>query len=69
MQEVAGDAALLVPPGDVAALADALTSTLDDRGLASRLRAAGPAQAAPFTWEASVDLHLETYQRVAGVAV
>jgi len=52
-EEVAGDAALLVAPGDAGALADALLRALGpDSG---RLRAAGPAQAARYTWEATAD--------------
>ena len=33
----------------------------------TRLRSAGPVQAAPFTWEASVDRHLAAYRLAAGV--
>ena len=43
-----GDAAVLVPPGDAQALAAGLRRVLDDGALRTRLRAAGPAQAA--TW-------------------
>jgi glycosyltransferase involved in cell wall biosynthesis len=67
MEEVVGDAALLVPPGDSARVANALEQLLTDRGLADRLRGAGPRRAAGFTWEASVSGHLETYQLAAGV--
>jgi glycosyltransferase involved in cell wall biosynthesis len=67
MEEVAGDAALLVPPASPAALADALARVLDDRALADRLRAAGPAQAAPFTWDASIDRHLAAFRLAAGI--
>jgi glycosyltransferase involved in cell wall biosynthesis len=51
LREVCGDAALLVDPTDPEAVADALERALD--GDAARLRAAGPAQAAPFTWDAT----------------
>ncbi|HEU5083811.1 MAG TPA: glycosyltransferase family 1 protein [Acidimicrobiales bacterium] len=50
-EEVAGDAALLVPPRDPDALAAAIARALGDD--ADRLRAAGPARAARFTWEAT----------------
>jgi glycosyltransferase-like protein len=56
-----GRDALLVPAGDPPALAAALTSVLDDRGLAGRLRAAGRAVAASFTWGASAAEHRAIY--------
>jgi glycosyltransferase involved in cell wall biosynthesis len=68
MEEVVGDAALLVATRDVDALARDLGRVLDDDALAARLRAAGPVQAAPFTWEASVEQHLTAYRVAAGVA-
>lgn len=46
--ELVGDAALLVPPGDPEALADALHRVLSDEELERALRRAGPARAA--TW-------------------
>jgi glycosyltransferase involved in cell wall biosynthesis len=67
MAEVVGDAAALVPPGDTDALAATLAHVLDDFTLATRLRAAGPTQAAPFTWEQSIDRHLHAYRLAAGV--
>ncbi len=51
--EVAGEAALLCPPGDAAAMAGAAASILSDPALAERLRAAGRARAAAFSWERS----------------
>ncbi|MGZ4753305.1 MAG: glycosyltransferase family 4 protein [Acidimicrobiia bacterium] len=67
MEEVVGEAALLVPPGDVDALTAALGELLDDEPRAERLRAAGPPQAAPFTWEACIDQHLVAYRLASGV--
>ncbi|MGQ0624506.1 MAG: glycosyltransferase family 4 protein [Sporichthyaceae bacterium] len=46
--DLVGDAALLVPAGDVMALATAVNRILDDPALAAGLRAAGPVRAA--TW-------------------
>lgn len=65
VEEVAGDAALLVSPGDPDALALALCDALDDRAERERLRAAGPVQAAQFTWEGTVARHVELYERVS----
>ena len=60
MAEFAGDAALLVPPGVVGALADALVSALDG-GRDTPRSARGLAVAAEYTWEASVVRHLHAY--------
>ncbi len=56
-----GRDALLVPVDSPAALAGALASVLDDRQLAGRLRAAGRAVAARFTWEATAAEHRTIY--------
>jgi glycosyltransferase involved in cell wall biosynthesis len=65
MADVAGDAALLVRPGAADALADALAALVDDTdGVANRLRAAGPATAAPYTWEACAAAHVAAYREV-----
>ncbi|HEY5013327.1 MAG TPA: glycosyltransferase family 1 protein [Acidimicrobiia bacterium] len=64
LDEVVGSAALTVTPGDVEALADALREALRP-DVAARLRAAGPERAAGFTWERSVERHLEAYQLAA----
>ncbi|MHB1323606.1 MAG: glycosyltransferase [Coriobacteriia bacterium] len=50
--EVVGDAALLVEPGDAAALADALHRVLTGNDLSSHLAAAGRERASSFTWAA-----------------
>jgi glycosyltransferase involved in cell wall biosynthesis len=65
LAEIVADAALLVPPGDADALAGALTTVLDDDDLATRLRMAGPERASEYTWDRTVDLHLEAYARAA----
>jgi glycosyltransferase involved in cell wall biosynthesis len=55
-EEVAGEAAVLVDPTDVDAIAAGLHRVLDDRELAATLRSAGPARAATFTWDRSAAL-------------
>ncbi len=60
-EEVAGDAALLVDPLDVDAIAEALQRLLDDRALAAALGAAARARASTFTWERSAELAVEVY--------
>jgi glycosyltransferase involved in cell wall biosynthesis len=53
LPEVAGDAAVLVDPGDVDAVAAALSELVADPDLRASLSAAGVARAARFTWEAT----------------
>jgi glycosyltransferase involved in cell wall biosynthesis len=65
IEEVVGDAGLLVPPHDTRALAGALVQLLDDEELQRRLRRAGPARAAEFTWTRSVNAHVDVYRRAA----
>ena len=50
LPEVAGDAALLVDPTDIDALAAAMTSVIADSALANRLREAGLTRGRQFTW-------------------
>jgi glycosyltransferase involved in cell wall biosynthesis len=68
LPEVAGDAALLFDPGDPAAMAAALERLLGDPAEADRLRAAGRARAALFTWERTAELTLASYERALAVA-
>jgi glycosyltransferase involved in cell wall biosynthesis len=51
LPEVVGDAALRLPAGDVSAWAQALREMTLEGALRERLVAAGPRQAARFTWE------------------
>ena len=63
---LAGDAALLVPPGDARALAGAVRSVLTDPPLAARLRAAAAARAAALpTTEDAVAAALAAYSSVS----
>jgi len=67
IEEVVGDAGLLVAPGDAEALAAAIERILSDDTRAGNLREAGPQRAAAYTWEASAALHVDTYRVAAGV--
>jgi glycosyltransferase involved in cell wall biosynthesis len=55
MPEVAGDAAMLVDPMDVQAIATALTAVIQDDRLRQQLRDRGLARAAEFSWEKTAD--------------
>ena len=63
LPEVAGDAALLFDPEDVAAIARALDSLVNEPATAERLRAAGPERAREFSWERSARATLHAYSR------
>ncbi len=59
LPEVVGDAAITVDPTDVDALADGMKRALGD----GRLREAGLARAAKFSWERTAKATLESYRR------
>ncbi len=61
--EVAGDAALRFDPSSPRAIAHALERLLTDQAEAERLRVAGRARAAGFTWEQTARGTLESYRR------
>jgi alpha-1,3-rhamnosyl/mannosyltransferase len=63
--EIVGDAASIVPPGDVDALAGALEAVLDDRALAAGLGDAGQKRARLFTWERCADQMADLYLAAA----
>jgi glycosyltransferase involved in cell wall biosynthesis len=65
LPEVAGDAALLVPPRDVAAWAEALASLWQDADQRAELSRRGPVQAAFFSWERAARETLAVYRRIA----
>ena len=60
-----GRDALLVPPGDAGALADALNRVLSDASVSSRLVKAGHARAEAFSMAGLADRYLERYERIA----
>jgi len=68
LPEVAGDAALLFDPGDARAITAAIERVLSDPAEAARLRTAGIARAALFTWAATARGTVASYERALGVA-
>ncbi|MBA3534589.1 MAG: glycosyltransferase family 4 protein [Ardenticatenales bacterium] len=63
LPELAGDAAALVPPNDVPALAQAMTHLMRDEAARRELAAHGPGQAARFSWARCAAETLESYGR------
>ncbi len=66
LPEVVGDAALLVPPQDVGALAHALVRVVRDVGLRAELRERGFVQARRFSWDRTAAETLRVLQAAAG---
>ena len=60
-----GEDALMVPVNDAGALATALAAVLDGRELAARLRTAGRAVCARYTWARSAAEHRKIYAEVS----
>jgi glycosyltransferase involved in cell wall biosynthesis len=63
LPEVAGDAAVYFDPLDIGAVVEAMKRLLEDAALRGRLAAAGPGQAARFTWEATAAATVASYER------
>lgn len=63
LPEVVGQAGLLAEPKPQP-LAQALNQVLQDDALRARLRAAGPKQAARFSWAQAAQITLKTYRKV-----
>lgn len=62
LPEVAGDAALLIDPYDVNAIADALQQLIEDQPLRDRLIQKGLSRVKEFTWQKSARQLLDIYQ-------
>jgi len=62
LPEVVGDAALLFPAGDSAALAVALSRLLDDPALRERLSRAGRERAVEFAWQHTAAATVAVYR-------
>jgi glycosyltransferase involved in cell wall biosynthesis len=65
LPEVVGDAGVLLPPTDIAAWAEAWTRLWHDDAGRDRLRRAGLARAAQFSWTSAAQQTLAIYRRVA----
>jgi glycosyltransferase involved in cell wall biosynthesis len=64
MPEVAGDAALLVDPHNIASIAEGLCRLSSDSTLRERLVGAGLARAREFTWEKAVESTWKVYEEL-----
>jgi glycosyltransferase involved in cell wall biosynthesis len=62
--EVVGDAAILVDPFDVSAIAEGIEQVLGNPDLAAELRGRGVARARSFTWDRAARETLDAYQEV-----
>lgn len=66
VKETAGDAGLIFPAGDAAALASALERVLTDEALSKRMSEAGRSRAAAMTIDLCAERTLETFGRALG---
>ncbi len=64
LPEVAGDAAWLVDPTSVEAIAEAMVRLVADEGLRNEMRRKGFQRVSQFSWETSALKTLEVYRRV-----
>jgi glycosyltransferase involved in cell wall biosynthesis len=62
LPEIAGDAAVLLPPDDASAWASALYDILTNAPLAQELRRRGFARAAAFSWHAAALATRDVYR-------
>ena len=67
LAEVVGDAALVVPVGDEAAVVEGLRQLVGNAELRERLRAAGPEQAARYRWDVTAAVVEHAYLRSRAV--
>jgi glycosyltransferase involved in cell wall biosynthesis len=65
LPEVLGDAAVLVPGGDIDALTEGIAAVLDDENTAANLVERGRARAATFRWDRCAQGLLELYRSAA----
>ena len=65
MPEVAGDAAIMMDPTDVGAMAEAITQVAGDPRLRAQLAARGLRRNAAFTWRETARQTMEAYEKCA----
>jgi glycosyltransferase involved in cell wall biosynthesis len=68
LQETLGNAAQLVEPLDVEALAESIVDLLQDDGRRNMLGSEGRQRAAEFSWERTARLTLDVYQNLLRTA-
>jgi glycosyltransferase involved in cell wall biosynthesis len=68
LPEITGDAAILVPPEDAKAFAEAVQTILGDNSEHERMRIRGLQQASKFSWDCTAEAVTAVYHRVAGSA-
>jgi glycosyltransferase involved in cell wall biosynthesis len=67
LPDLAGGAAILVQPGDSAALAKALSGLLNNPAERSRLAGAGPGVASAYSWSRAAEMTVAVYREVLGI--
>jgi len=65
LPEVAGEAAILVPPADDRLFAEAIMSVLSNEGLSEQMKAKGLKRAGLFTWSRTAGGVVSVYEEVA----
>lgn len=68
LPSVVGHAATIVPSGHPEAMAEGLRSLLSEQAVADRLRSAGPARAAEFSWSRTAQRTVAVYRRTLAAA-
>ncbi len=66
LPELAGEAAVMVDPEDVGAIAQAMRRALEDSRLRETMRRAGLEQARKFSWQKTAEQTWRVYEEVAG---
>lgn len=64
LPEIVGEAGVLLPPDDLSAWVETISSLLSDEARRAQMREMGYAQASKFKWEETARKTLELYQRV-----